>query len=190
MALPGLLLPSNFDVCMLARICPRMREYMRADAYVCLPICLTDWLTDCMYMCVCQNEGLIGTLRMLWNMSDKSGIEILEVCECPVSVADRQNGFVRVLRGKNRAKLDCHLHPWGLRVSRRRCRPMHWLGECRRSSKQSLARLAPESWKSASVQKLSQNSGMGWGGSVSVCARVCASVYMYLYMTVCEFPYS
>ena len=40
-------------------------------------------------------------------------------------------------------------------------------------------------WKSVSVQKVSQNSGMDWGVSVSVheCIRV------YVYMTVFDFPY-
>ena len=37
-------------------------------------------------------------------MSDYIGTRILEVCECPESVADRSNGFGRVLGGKNRAK--------------------------------------------------------------------------------------
>ena len=43
---------------MLARKCPCMREYMRADAHVCLPVC--RYVYTC--MCVCPNEGLIGTL--------------------------------------------------------------------------------------------------------------------------------
>ena len=51
-------------------------------------------------------------------------------------------------------------------------RPMHWLGEWLRNSKQSLTRLAPESWKSASVLKLSKTSGMDWGGSVSEIHRL------------------
>ena len=37
-------------------------------------------------------------------MSDYIGTRILEVCECPVSVADRSNGFGMVLGGINRAK--------------------------------------------------------------------------------------
>ena len=37
-------------------------------------------------------------------MSDYIGTRILEVCECPESVADRSNGFGRVLGGINRAK--------------------------------------------------------------------------------------
>ena len=37
-------------------------------------------------------------------MSDYIGTRILEVCECPKSVAGRSNGFGRVLGGINRAK--------------------------------------------------------------------------------------
>ena len=37
-------------------------------------------------------------------MVDYIGTRILEVCECPESVADQSNGFGRVLGGKNRAK--------------------------------------------------------------------------------------
>ena len=43
-------------------------------------------------------------LCMLWKMSDYIGTKILEVCECPESVADRSNGFGMVLGGINRAK--------------------------------------------------------------------------------------
>ena len=39
-------------------MCPCMREYMRADAYVCL--CVGRYVYTS--MCVCPNEGLIGTL--------------------------------------------------------------------------------------------------------------------------------
>ena len=55
-------------------------------------------------------------------MSDYIGTRILEVCECPECVADRSNGFGRVLGGKNWAKTG----------------------------------LSPNSWKSASLQKVSQ----------------------------------
>ena len=55
-------------------------------------------------------------------MSDYIGTRTLEVCECPESVADRSNGFGRVLGGKDMAKTG-------------------W---------------APNSWKSASLQKVSQ----------------------------------
>ena len=49
---------------MLARMCPCMHAYMRADTNVCLSVCLSVCLYACkfVYMCVCQNEGLIGTL--------------------------------------------------------------------------------------------------------------------------------
>ena len=76
-------------------------------------------------------------------MSDYIGTGILEVCECPESVADWANGFGWVLVGKNRAELDWHLNSGSLRVSRQCRRTMHWFGEGRRSSKRSLARLAP-----------------------------------------------
>ena len=59
-------------------------------------------------------------------MSDYIGTRILEVCECPESVADRSNGFGRVLGCKNRAKTG----------------------------------LAPNSWKSASLQKVSQTDAL------------------------------
>ena len=59
-------------------------------------------------------------------MSDYIGIRILEVCECPESIADRSNGFERVLGGKNRAKTG----------------------------------LAPNSWKSASLLKVSQTEAL------------------------------
>ena len=45
-------------------------------------------------------------------MSDKIGTRILEVCECPESVADRSNGFGRVLGGKNRAKTGTAPNSW------------------------------------------------------------------------------
>ena len=67
-----------------------------------------------------------NNLRMLWNMSDYIGTRILEVCECPKSVADQLNGFGRVLGGKNRAKTG----------------------------------LAPNSWKSASLQKVLQTDAL------------------------------
>ena len=87
---------------MLARMCPCMHAYNRADTNVCLSVCLSVCLYACkyVYMCVCQNEGLIKTLRMLSNMSDYIGTGILEVCECPESVADWSNGFGWVLGGK------------------------------------------------------------------------------------------
>ena len=45
-------------------------------------------------------------------MSDCIGTRILEVCECPESVADRSNGFGRVLGGKNRAKTGLAPNSW------------------------------------------------------------------------------
>ena len=55
-----LLLTSNFDVRMLARMCPSMHAYMRVDTNVCLSVCL--YACKIVYKCVCQNEGLIGIL--------------------------------------------------------------------------------------------------------------------------------
>ena len=62
-------------------------------------------------------------------MSDYIGTRILEVCVCPESVADRSNGFGRVLGGINRAK-------------------------------QGKTGLAPNSLKSASLQKVSQTDAL------------------------------
>ena len=53
-------------------------------------------------------------------MSGYIGTRILEVCECPLCVAVRSNGFGSVLGGNNRAKTG----------------------------------LAPNSWKSSSLQKV------------------------------------
>ena len=64
-------------------------------------------------------------------MSDYIGTRIPEVCECPESVADRSNGFGRVLGGINREKTG----------------------------------LEPNSWKSASLQKVSQTDGLAWRDS-------------------------
>ena len=62
-------------------------------------------------------------------MSHYIGTRILEVCECLESVADRSNGFGRVLGGINRAK-------------------------------QGKTGLAPNSWKSASLLKVSQTDAL------------------------------
>ena len=43
--------------------------------------------------------------------------------------------------------------------------------------------------KVCKCSEMSKNSGMDWGGSVSVWTYVYVSVNMYGYMTVCEFPY-
>ena len=64
-------------------------------------------------------------------MSDYIGTRIPEVCECPESVADRSNGFGRILGGINRAKTG----------------------------------LEPNSWKSASLQKVWQTDGLAWRDS-------------------------
>ena len=53
----------------------------------------------------------------------------------------------------------------------RTCRRLiEWLWVGPRRLEQGLTRFAPKSWKSASLQKVSKNTGMDWGGSVSVCA--------------------
>ena len=59
-------------------------------------------------------------------MSDYISTRILEVCECLESVANRSNGFGRVLGGINRAKTG----------------------------------FAPNSWKSVSLQKVSQTNAL------------------------------
>ena len=64
-------------------------------------------------------------------MSDYIGTRILEVCECPASVADQLNGFGRILVGINRAKTG----------------------------------LAPNSWKSVSLQKVPQTDALALGDS-------------------------
>ena len=64
---------------------------------------------------------------MLRNMSDYIGTRIQKGCECPERVADRWNGFGRVIGNKIRAKLDWHLNLGSLRVTRKCHRPMHWL---------------------------------------------------------------
>ena len=72
-------------------------------------------------------------------MSNYIGTRILEVGECPESVADQSNGFEMVLGGINRAKrakTGLTLIPGSQRVSRKCRRPMHWLLEINRSYKQ------------------------------------------------------
>ena len=64
-------------------------------------------------------------------MSDYIGTRIPEVCECPESVADRSNGFGRVLGGINREKTG----------------------------------LEHNSWKSVSLQKVSQTDELVWRDS-------------------------
>ena len=60
----------------------------------------------CMYVSV--SDKLEQSAHAV-KMSDYIGTRILEVCKCPESVADRLNGFGRVLRGINRAK---HFKNW------------------------------------------------------------------------------
>ena len=64
-------------------------------------------------------------------MSDYIGTRILEVCECPESVAEKSNVFGRILGGINREKTG----------------------------------LAPNSWKSASLQKVSKTNALAFRDS-------------------------
>ena len=84
--------------------------------------------------------------------SDYIGTRILEVCECPESVADRSNGFGRVLGGKHRAKIG----------------------------------LAPNSWKPASLQKVSQTDALALRDSQEL-KTVCNSIGTGI-LEVCECP--
>ena len=47
-------------------------------------------------------------------------------------------------------------------------RPLLWIGEGVRRSKQGLTHLAPESWKSARARNVSQTIALDWGGSQEV----------------------
>ena len=90
---------------------------------------MTFCLYVCMYVCMSKWGFNWNTLCMLWKMSDYIGTGILEVCECPESVADWWIGFGRVIWGKNRAKLNWNLNPGSRRGTREGRRPLHWLGE-------------------------------------------------------------
>ena len=92
-------------------MCPCMHAYMHAGThvfiypsvrlYVCLFVCLSVCLSVCIYVCV--SDKLEQSAHAV-KMSDYIGTNILEVFECPESVADRSNCFGRVLGGINRAK--------------------------------------------------------------------------------------
>ena len=87
-------------------------------------------------------------------MSDYIDNRILEVCECPESVADQSNGFGLVLGGINRAKTG----------------------------------LSPNSWKSASLQKVSQTDALALRDShelKTVLNSICTG-----FLEVCECPES
>ena len=74
-------------------------------------------------MYVCVRDKLEQSVHAV-KISDYIGTRILEVCECPESVAVRSNGFGRVLGGKN----WIGIYIFGiLQVSRKCRRPMHWL---------------------------------------------------------------
>ena len=90
-------------------------------------------------------------------MSDYFGTRILEVFECPESVADRSNGFGRVLGGINRAK-------------------------------QGKTGLAPNFWKSASLQKVSQTDALAL--RVSQEFKPVLNSIGTLILEVCECPES
>ena len=63
-------------------------------------------------------------------------------------------------------------------------RPLLWIGVGLRRSKQYLARLAPESWKSASAQIVSQTIDFDWGESQEVKTRL--NSFGTVILEVCE----
>ena len=63
-------------------------------------------------------------------------------------------------------------------------RPLLWIGVGLRRSKQYLARLAPESWKSASAQIVSQTIDMDWGETQAVKTRL--NSFGTVILKVCE----
>ena len=74
-----------------------MRTCMQTpmSLYIRLSVCLSVCMYVCIYICV--RDKLEQSVHAI-------GTRILEVCECPESVADRSNGFGMVLGGINRAK--------------------------------------------------------------------------------------
>ena len=109
-------------------------------------------------------------------MSDYIGTGILEVCGCPESVADRWNGFGRVLGGKSLAKIYWHRNS---------------------GSHQKVSQTDESAWKESQEFK-TVFSSIGTGilevcecpesvteqwrgfGRVGTCARVCLHVCMYI----------
>ena len=142
-------------------------------------------MRGCVHACRLQclpNEGLIGTLCACCETYQTIlALESwgLEVCECPESVADWWNGLGRVLGGKNRIKLDWHLNPGSLLVSRKCRRPKHWLGECHRGSNQSLTQLAPEILKICECPEIVTGQWNGLG-RVCVCVHACVCVRAFV----------
>ena len=63
-------------------------------------------------------------------------------------------------------------------------RPLLWIGVGLRRSKQYLARLAPESWKSESAQIVSQTIDLDWGESQEVKTRL--NSFGTVILEVCE----
>ena len=63
-------------------------------------------------------------------------------------------------------------------------RPLLWIVVGLRRSKQYLARLAPESWKSTSVQIVSQTIDLDWGESQEVKTRL--NLFGTVILEVCE----
>ena len=63
-------------------------------------------------------------------------------------------------------------NPGSLRVPKTCRRPLLWIGVGLRRSKQYLARLAPESWKSESAQIVSQTIDLDWDESQEVKTRL------------------
>ena len=63
-------------------------------------------------------------------------------------------------------------------------RPLLWIGVGLRRSKQYLARLAPQSWKSESAQIVSQIIDLDWGESQEVKTRL--NLFGTVILEVCE----
>ena len=79
-----------------------------------------------------------------------------------------------------------HRNPGSLREPGTCRRPLLWIGEGVRRSKQGLTHLAPESWKSARVRNVSQTIALDWGGSQEV--KTILSSFGTGILEVCECP--
>ena len=74
------LLTSNFDVRMLARMCPCMHACMRVDTNVCLSVCLSVCLNVSMYICVYvkmrvlleHSAHVVEHIRLYWHRNPGS----------------------------------------------------------------------------------------------------------------------
>ena len=85
---------------------------------------------------------------------------------------------------KTRLNPIWHRNPGSLREPGTCRRPLLWIGVGLRRSKQYLARLAPESLKSASARNVSQTIALDWGGSQEV--KTILSSFGTVILKVCE----